>query len=202
MGLAEIETVTVLNNPTADYADGNRFAHLWGVDVTDYKYGGKQSDFERLLVNLSTSRATTIEDEINPLSSQVSKRNAKLEQYGNALAELSKAQASFNSDAHGSDFTSAQVVISQSTVDALGTLTPSLSSLVVWDSSYYKISKQNCEQAIQALKTKIDRLNNDSSADMTRLQSLVDKRDESFSTASSLMQSVSDTRSNALKNMA
>ena len=36
---------------------------------------------------------------------------------------------------------------------------------------------------------------------MTRLQSLVDKRDESYSTATSLMQEVGDTRANTIKNM-
>ena len=36
---------------------------------------------------------------------------------------------------------------------------------------------------------------------MTRLQSLVDRRDESFTTATTLMTNVSDTRDNAIKNM-
>ena len=51
------------------------------------------------------------------------------------------------------------------------------------------------------MKNKIDALNNEGQKDMTRLQSLVDRRDEAFSTASTLMNSVSDTRSNLIRNL-
>ena len=43
--------------------------------------------------------------------------------------------------------------------------------------------------------------NNESQKDMSRLQSLVDRRDESFSTASDLMSKISDTRSNLISNL-
>jgi hypothetical protein len=36
---------------------------------------------------------------------------------------------------------------------------------------------------------------------MSRLQSLVDRRDESYSTATNLMTHVSDTRSNLIRNL-
>ena len=36
---------------------------------------------------------------------------------------------------------------------------------------------------------------------MSRLESLVDRRDEAFSTASDLMSEISDTRSNVITNM-
>jgi hypothetical protein len=42
---------------------------------------------------------------------------------------------------------------------------------------------------------------NEAQTDMTRLQSLVDRRDESYSTATNLMTSISDTRSNVIRNM-
>ena len=51
------------------------------------------------------------------------------------------------------------------------------------------------------MKNKIDALNNEGQKDMTRLQSLVDRRDEAFSTASTLMNAVSDTRSNLIRNL-
>ena len=54
---------------------------------------------------------------------------------------------------------------------------------------------------IQSVKSKIDGLNTDAQSDMTRLQSLVDRRDEAYSTATNLMTDVSDTRSNAIRNM-
>ena len=51
------------------------------------------------------------------------------------------------------------------------------------------------------MKSKIDALNNEAQKDMTRLESLVNRRDEAFSTASDLMGKIGDTRSNAIRNM-
>ena len=51
------------------------------------------------------------------------------------------------------------------------------------------------------VKSEIDGLNNKSQTDMSRLQSLVDRRDESYSTATNLMTNVSDTRSNLIRNL-
>ena len=54
---------------------------------------------------------------------------------------------------------------------------------------------------IQSLKSMIDGRNNQAQTDMSRLQSLVDRRDESFTTASNLMSAISDTRSNLIRNL-
>jgi hypothetical protein len=51
------------------------------------------------------------------------------------------------------------------------------------------------------VKSKIDALNNSAQKDMTRLESLVNRRDEAFSTASDLMSKISDTRSNLIRNL-
>ena len=72
-----------------------------------------------------------------------------------------------------------------------------------WNSSWANSewTKSSVEGMIQALKSMIDGRNNKAQTDMTRLQQLVDRRDESFSTASSLMTSVSDTRGNLIRNL-
>ena len=72
------------------------------------------------------------------------------------------------------------------------------SSLSWWNSNWTKAS---VEGMISMLKNMIDSRNNESQTDMTRLQSLVDRRDESYSTATNLMTSVSDTRSNLIRNL-
>ena len=54
---------------------------------------------------------------------------------------------------------------------------------------------------VSMLKSMIDGRNNESQLDMNRLQSLVDRRDESFSTATNLMSAISDTRSNLIRNL-
>ena len=63
------------------------------------------------------------------------------------------------------------------------------------------LGKSEVEGAVARCKNDIDTLNNDSQRDMTRLQSVVDRRDESFSAATNLMTSVSDTRSSLIKNL-
>ena len=64
-----------------------------------------------------------------------------------------------------------------------------------------KMTKYEVEEWLQKVKSKIDGLNNQSEKDMSRLESLVDRRDEAFSTASNLMSEVSDTRSNLIGNL-
>ena len=54
-----------------------------------------------------------------------------------------------------------------------------------------------CEE----LKSMIDARNNESQKDMKRLESLVDRRDEAFSTATDLMSEISDTRSTLIGNL-
>jgi len=54
---------------------------------------------------------------------------------------------------------------------------------------------------VQLVKSKIDGFNNQSQTDMSRLQGLVDKRDQSFSTATDLMTNVSDTRGTLIQNL-
>ena len=63
------------------------------------------------------------------------------------------------------------------------------------------MTKYEVEEWLQKVKSKIDALNNAAQKDMTRLESLVDRRDEAFSTASSLMSEISDTRSNLIRNL-
>ena len=65
-----------------------------------------------------------------------------------------------------------------------------------------RMTKYEVEEWLQRVKSKIDSLNNQSEKDMSRLQSLVDRRDEAFTTASNLMSEISDTRGNTISNMA
>ena len=66
----------------------------------------------------------------------------------------------------------------------------------------HTLTKRKVEELVQLVKSKIDSFNNQSQTDMTRLQSLVDRRDQSFSAATDLMTNVSDTRSNLISNIA
>jgi len=191
MGIGTIESIPVATDT---------FNKLWNVTVCDYEYNAKKSDFESLLVRISATRATTIEAEITPVSTLVRRRNEQLADLGNALADISSAQKELEKDG----MEEKSVSISDATgdlVNRLGSEAGKMSNVVSGSKGYYTVNRAQAAEAAELIKTRMDKLNNDSQNDMTRLQSLVDKRDQSFETASSLMSSVSDTRGNAIKNM-
>ena len=133
-----------------------------------------------------------VEGEVAPLSTKIQARNKVLEDLGNVLADLTKLQAQFSSDAKGSDRAGS---LQQSSKDILIAVFGSL------DWSRLDMTKYEVEEWLQKVKSKIDALNNEAQKDMTRLESLVNRRDEAFSTASDLMSKIGDTRSNAIRNM-
>lgn len=165
----------------------------WGVSFSDYKVDGTPVDFQDLMIHISERRAVVVEGEVTPLTTRIKNRNAALERLGTALADLTKVQASFASDAAGDK--RSDIEISQTSKD---TLANDIGGLNFSDR---KMLKREVEEWIQRVKSKIDALNNQAQTDMTRLQSLVDRRDESYSTASNLMSAVSDTRSNLIRNL-
>jgi hypothetical protein len=177
----------------------------WGVSFSDYKVNGQLVDFQDLMIVISEKRAVTVEGEVTPLTARIKNRNAELDKLGSLLAIFTKAQANFKSDAAGSDTTGVsgitsdqwqllrQAYIKRGGDDPGATWRPS------WANDNW--SKSSIEGVIQALKSMIDTRNNEAQTDMTRLQSLVDRRDESYSTASNLMSAVSDTRSNLIRNL-
>ena len=183
--MAEIERINV----------GSERLCSWGITANDYKMGGVQVDFQDLLVKVAKLRATKVEDEIRPLSTRIRARNTMLDQLGDALATLSSAQAAFTSE-NGGDATTS-VSFTQTGWKGL---------VAIGENGYaantsYNIKKKEVERLVQLVKSKIDSCNNQSQTDMTRLQSLVDRRDQSFSAATDLMTSVSDTRSNLISNI-
>ena len=167
-------------------------SQTWGASFGDYKLDGKGVDFQDLMIAIAENRATTVEQEVTPLSTRITNRNTTLENLGNVLADLTKLQAQFNSDSKGTDRKgSLQQSSKNILIGVFGTLD--------WDN--LQMTKYEVEEWLQKVKSKIDALNNEAQKDMTRLQSLVDRRDESFSTASDLMSKIGDTRSNLIRNL-
>ena len=164
---------------------------LWGIKAYEYTIDAKQVDFQDLMVVVSEKRAVAVEGEVTPLTTRIRARNKDLELLGKALSELTSAQATLDSEAEGDD-----------------RCTYTFSSDVkkrVKDLTGHELvnneQKKWIEYFIQMVKSEIDGLNNKSQTDMSRLQSLVDRRDESYSTATNLMTNVSDTRSNLIRNL-
>ena len=164
----------------------------WGVKGIDYAYNSKPCDLQDLLVAITLNRATSVEGEVEPLATRISNRNKTLDNLGNVLADLTKLQSMFDSEAKGTD---RKGTLQQSSYDILVEVfgKPNFDNL--------KMTKYEVEEWLQKVKSKIDGLNNQAEKDMSRLESLVDRRDEAYSSASNLMSEVSDTRSNLISNL-
>ena len=194
----------------------------WGVKAGDYNVTLNSKtdmmDFQDLMVKFSKNRAVAVDGEVEPLTVRIQQRNKRLEELSEVLAELTKIQAEFDSDDTGSrDMHSWMSNKTGQVLESLG-YTPSYYAKesdrpkdneeradfykVGWNGdNSYSANKKTIEGMLSRVKSEIDGLNNEAQTDMTRLQSLVDRRDESYSTATNLMTSISDTRSNVIRNM-
>ena len=176
---------------------------LWGVNAYEYKVGNKQVDFQDLMIAVSERRATSVEGEVQPLTTRVRARNKELEILGSLLAKFTQTQSKYDSSATGSSTASVEGITQEEIPLASEAYrrkggSPG-SALSWWNSNTW--TKASVEGMISMLKSMIDSRNNESQTDMARLQSLVDRRDESYSTATNLMSSISDTRSNLIRNL-
>ena len=178
--MATITNVPVAENLTA----------LWGINAYEYTIGGNQVDFQDLMIAISEKRAVAVEGEVQPLTTRVRARNKDLEELGTALADLTRLQAAFKAEDGGTAQAEEMTEATAATILKFTGNNPTRREYKQWVEYY-----------IQRIKSKIDGLNNESQTDMSRLQSLVDRRDESYSTATNLMTSVSDTRSNLIRNL-
>ena len=194
----------------------------WGVKAGDYSVTLNSKtdvmDFQDLLVKFSKNRAVAVEGEVEPLTERIQQRNKRLEQLGEVLSELTKIQTEFESDDTGDrDMHSWMSNKTGSVLESLG-YSPSYYAKesdrpkdneeradfykVGWNGdNQYSANKKTIEGMLSRVKSEIDALNNEAQTDMTRLQSLIDRRDESYSTATNLLTSVSDTRSNVIRNL-
>lgn len=184
MAANAIDVFTVESRSVAE----GRFG-LWGVTVNDYMVNGLPLDFGSAVVALATRRATTIERELMPLTTMMMVRNRKLKKLGDALGDLTRLQVSFKAENPGSEVSGSAV--SNETYKIINNIK---TGLFVSKSDGQHMTKANVEQAIQLVKSEIDKLNNEMQTDTTRVQSYVQKRDESFSMASTILTSAKDTR--------
>lgn len=211
----------------------NSIKSRWGITANEYKYDGKVIDLQDLMVAISKKRATVVEGEVAPLTVRINKRNARLEELGEALAELTKHQTSFESDDSGDqDISGWMSTKTGKLMQSLGytahyydydydhdydedevvpdKVRPEDSDeradfyVVTWKydgDNRYSVNRKTLEGMISRVKSEIDGLNNESQMSMARLQQLVDRRDESFTTATTLMSEISETRDNTIRNL-
>jgi len=190
--------------PIKDSGNIDAFMTRWGSTVYDYKLNNVTVDFQDLMVAVSEHRAIAVEGEVTPLALRMRRRNKDLERAGSLLAIFTKAQSEFNSDSSGGSTTHISGIKADQ-YDLLAEAyrrrggTPPATITDGWANSDW--TKSSIEGMVQALKSMIDEMNNKSQSDMTRMQSLVDRRDESYTTATTLMTNISETRDNAIRNL-
>lgn len=182
-----IEKVTVAED---------RFASEWGITVNDYMLDGKVVDLQDIATRVSEKRALAIEDEVEPMQNLIDKRSERLEHMGVILSTLTNMQSQFSDDS----VKSATATITGITLDEANAIMKELTGAAI-ESLSLTYTKAETDGYVQRLKTMIDEANNTQQKDMTRLQALVDRRDESFTTATSVMSAISDTRSTLMKNL-
>lgn len=172
---------------------------VWGLKFGEYRVNGVQVDLQDLMVTVTEQRAVAIEGEVAPLTVRVRRRNANLDALGKLLAELTRAQSTFKSDAAGTTETDVHLSNLGDGIKALELNAQDAEYLVTTRNT---MQKQQVEKYIQLVKSKIDSLNNLAQLDASRMQSLVERRDEAFTTASDLMKAISDTRGTLIRNVA
>lgn len=183
---------------TVDVVSDNLYQ--WGIEVKDYLVGDATSytDFQDLLIVVCEDRAQVIEKEVEPMATRMDVRNKRLDNLGEALAIIADVQAQFVTEEDKQKSKTSTAALTQKSLDGLKIVGWTQNSKV---GDHITLTCSEADYWQQLLKSKIDSLNNASQDDMTRLQSLVDRRDEAYSTATSLMQSAGDTRANTIKNM-
>lgn len=180
----------------------DRFMENWGVKVYDYTHQGVRTDLQDMLVSIAQRRALAIEDEVLPLQTIITRRNDRLQKYGTVLSKLTELQAQYAGDeSAGKTVSLSGILNSTFTAEDFNAIMKTVGYDGVVNGSTLAMSKAAVEGAVARIKSSIDEMNNASQKDMTRLQAVVDRRDESFSTATSLMTNVSDTRSSTIKNI-
>ena len=155
-----------------------------GISAFDYNLNGKQIDLQDLLTSVAVTRANAVEDEMTPLANIMRNRNQRLDKYGNLLAKLNKIDTSYDAEAAGS---------ASSTVALTSDEIAQLAEIGYKGAGTYPTKADN-QMYLQAVRSAIDGLNNRSQSDVTRLQSLVEKRDSTFTKAAELLKDVSDSR--------
>ena len=159
-----------------------------GLSAFDYNLSEneneKQIDLQDLLTTVAVKRARTVEDEMSPLSDMMRNRNQRLDKYGNLLAKLNKIDTSFDTEAQGSTPSSVSLTEEEKRIlNEIG-----------YDADVNP-TKADTQMYLQATKSAIDGLNNRSQNDVTRLQSLVEKRDQTYTKAAEVQKDVTESHS-------
>ena len=178
-------------------------------------------DLESALMAVQSNRANLLEAQLKDQIAGVQAKNDQISKLNQALGELNKLAAQFPADAKADHKINDQVkandyhqekVINESLKQA--GVTPFTQGKDDWsgrgrllDNSVFNggvggnTTKGQVDGAVQQLKSQIDSMSNSQQMDMLRLQSLSNKRNESFEIMTNFIKKMQDNRSAILGNL-
>lgn len=172
--------------------------NVYGLQQVEYTVDGlKDADFGTALSIAALQHADTIEEESSAFSSMVRLRMRQLEELGEALSIISEAISSLPTDGAATDDPS-HADPALWTADAI-LKKYDLPSLNV-DPEEGTVTRESLMKRKNELQHRIDTEDNTLQQDMLALQSLVSKRDESFSNASKMLSKVNNTSQTIIGN--
>jgi hypothetical protein len=176
---------------------------VYGVQQKDYTVkGAEHCDYIKAATTAMFQEAGAIEKETAAYAAVLEARQEKLDELGWALSVIVAAMASMKTKNQKSKDLSAadpDLVKASQILDKYRRDSNSDMRLPVNDDN--KVRRDDATSAQSALQYEIDYETNEMQQDMVSLQSLVSKRDNAFSTASSLVQKINSTASSLIGNL-
>ena len=167
---------------------------VYGVQQMQYTVDGLSGqDFAAALTIAAFRQSTAIENSASSYGAVVRQRQKKVDELGEVLACLARANAKFDSSPKTGD----KVTVDNASwvKDICDTYEVDIS----WDGN--KITYGNMQKATTNVQYAIDREDNDLEQDMVTMQSYISKRDNAFSNASKVVKKTLNAGSTTIGNM-
>lgn len=179
---------------------------VYGIQQSDYTVKGVPNcDYAKAVSTAMFQETGAIESETNAYASVLKARQKKLEELGRALSVIVEALSSMDTDAPQSDDLSSpdpDLIAAAAILDKYRRDTNEDMILhLVTEDGETRVARESATKAQSALQYEIDFETNEMQQDMVTMQSLVSKRDNSFSTASALIEKSNSTASAIIANM-
>lgn len=167
---------------------------VYGVQIKDYVIGGTKSDFSQAIALASLQQSEAIESLLPALNKTVDVRQVKVNDLGEALATLTEALASMDQKEQSP---SKKSKIETKKIENMNAILVKYGlAKVETDDGQIKYSDA-CRSQNDVQKA-LDQESNDLQQNMTLLQSLVQKRDNSFEVAHKVLSKSNRTASDTI----
>lgn len=162
---------------------------VFGQAQVAYRVDGKTGrSFDEAITAAGFSRTASLESAIPAYEAAIRKRQVKLRELGEALAEIAKVAVSFDSDDELDDTKS----LSAATTDTL-------KRYGIDGASDGKVSKADVQKVQADAQFAIDLENNSVQQDLATFQGLMNKRDNAYATIAKIVQKAIKTETTGIR---